>query len=111
MLRLLFFYRVLKNLLDKQKSQYLGCIPLWCEESYLNILGLINKEKHETFLKLHDAKLIENEVAVLKEQLQMEINFVEKQKQILNGGEKDDLKCLQEKKTSQINVSRIFYLR
>lgn len=108
---LIFFYRVLKNLLNKQKSQYLGCVPLWCEESYLNILGLINKEKHEAFLRLHEAKLIENEAAVLKEQLQMEINAVKQQKQILNAGAQDELqnilKWLQEKKTLQINVSII----
>lgn len=95
--------------MNKQKLQYLGCIPLWSEETYLNNLRMINKEKHETFLKLHDAKLTENEAALIKEQLQVEMESLKQQKEILNQGTKDEAKhvmnWMQEKKTLQINVS------
>lgn len=97
--------------MNKQKIQYLGCIPLWSEETFLNKLRTINKEKHETFLKLHEAKLIENEAALLKEQLQIERDFVKQQKDTLNQEAKNDVKnvmnWIQEKKTLQINVSTI----
>lgn len=73
---------------------------------------MINKEKHETFLKLHEAKLIENEAVLLKEQLQMEMDFVKQQKDTLNQEAKNEVKnvlnWIQEKKTLQINVSISF---
>lgn len=107
----LFISRNLKNLLNKQKIQYLGCIPLWSEETYLNKLKMINEEKHNAFLKLHEAKLIENEAALLKEQLQIEMNLMKQQKELLSKGEKDDAKAvmnwMQEKKNLKINVSTI----
>lgn len=100
--------RNIKSVLNNQKIQYLGCIPLWSEETYLNNLRKINQEKHETFLKLHEAKVIENEANVIKEKLELEMVAVNKQKQILSKESKDDFKnvmnWIQEKKSLQINV-------
>ncbi|KAJ8934432.1 hypothetical protein NQ318_017133 [Aromia moschata] len=101
---------VLQNLLSKQKQQYLGCVPLHCEEMYLENLRIANKEKHEIFLTLHKIKTLENDAEILKEQLELELQNVAKQLKIIVEGDKEEFKnvinWMQEKKALQINELR-----
>lgn len=103
-----FVSRVLQELLFKQKQQYLGSIPLCSEEIYLENLRNINKEKHETFLHSHRAKMLEADNELLKEQLEIELQNLAMQKQIIIEGDKEEFKkalnWMQEKKSLQINV-------
>ncbi|KAJ8968110.1 hypothetical protein NQ314_002465 [Rhamnusium bicolor] len=100
----------LQNLLTKQKQQYLGCAPLYCEEIYLDNLRTINKEKHETFLNLYKARMLENETEILREQLEIELQNLVTQKQIIAEGDKEEFKkvlnWMNEKKTLQLNELR-----
>ncbi|VEN56292.1 unnamed protein product [Callosobruchus maculatus] len=100
----------LQNLLKMQKIQYLGCVPLRSEEAYINNLKSINKEKHETFLALHKARSLENEAVVLKEKLDLELEYLKKEREILSGAHKKDYQeamvWMQEKKNLQINELR-----
>lgn len=92
----------------KQKLQYYGCVPLCSEEKFINKLKELCKEKHESFLHLNKAKRLEKESEILKEQCDIEVNNLMKQKQIL-AGDKEEFKNLlnwvQEKKVLQLNVN------
>lgn len=93
--------------MSKQKTQYLGCIPLCSEEKFIKKLRALNSEKHEAFLQLNKANVLEKECSILREQCDVEINNLMKQKQIL-AGDKEEFRNLlnwtQEKKILQLNV-------
>lgn len=78
------------------------------EEIYLENLRSINREKHEAFLHLHRAKVLEAEIDVQREQLDVELQSLAMQKQMICSGDKEEFKkalnWIQEKKILQINV-------
>ncbi|KAG5876194.1 hypothetical protein JTB14_001937 [Gonioctena quinquepunctata] len=97
----------IRNLFDTLKLQYLGCVPLCSEEIYVNNVVKINKEKHESFISLHKARLLEHEANLLRDQLKMDLEYVDGKQ---NGGCKEQYHKVvnwnQEKKVFQINELR-----
>ncbi|CAH2009812.1 unnamed protein product [Acanthoscelides obtectus] len=100
----------LQNLLKMQKIQYLGCVPLRSEEAYISNLRIINREKHEAFLALHRARSLENEAQVFKEKLNLDLDYLKKERELLSGIHKKEyqeaITWMQEKKNLQISELR-----
>ncbi|XP_072379937.1 centrosomal protein of 290 kDa isoform X2 [Diabrotica undecimpunctata] len=103
--------RQLQNLLNNQKLQFFGYVPIASEETYINNLITVNKQKHDTFLALQRAKQVENEAAVLKEKLDIDLDYLAQQKEMGTDNCKQAYNkmanWMQEKKNFQINEIRL----
>ncbi|XP_050500647.1 centrosomal protein of 290 kDa [Diabrotica virgifera virgifera] len=103
--------RQLQSLLNNQKLQFFGYVPIASEETYINNLITVNQQKHETFLALQRAKQVENETAVLKEKLEIELDYLSQQKEMGTDSCKQAYNkmanWMQEKKNFQINEIRL----
>ncbi|CAG9830349.1 unnamed protein product, partial [Diabrotica balteata] len=103
--------RQLQNLLNNQKLQFFGYVPIASEETYINNLITVNKQKHETFLALQRVKHVENEAALLKEKLDIELDYLAQQKEMGTDNCKQAYNkmanWMQEKKNFQINEIRL----
>uniref|UniRef100_A0A6P7GEN5 Centrosomal protein of 290 kDa n=1 Tax=Diabrotica virgifera virgifera TaxID=50390 RepID=A0A6P7GEN5_DIAVI len=101
--------RQLQSLLNNQKLQFFGYVPIASEETYINNLITVNQQKHETFLALQRAKQVENETAVLKEKLEIELDYLSQQKEMGTDSCKQAYNkmanWMQEKKNFQINLN------
>ncbi|XP_056644391.1 centrosomal protein of 290 kDa [Diorhabda sublineata] len=101
----------LKTLLGNQRLQFYGYVPLTSEELYMSKIININNQEHESFLALQKAKEAEKEVDLLKQTLNVELNYLKQQKEIGNDSYKEEYKkmanWMQEKKTLQVNELRL----
>nr|XP_023020845.1 centrosomal protein of 290 kDa [Leptinotarsa decemlineata] len=100
----------LRLLFNTLKLQYFGSVPLCSEKILINNIKTINEEKHESFLRLHKARVKESEATLLKEQLKIELECLkEEQKGLTKDCEeyqRQVLNWMKEKKVYQINELR-----
>ncbi|KAL3280010.1 hypothetical protein HHI36_017518 [Cryptolaemus montrouzieri] len=101
--------RVVQDILENQKLQYHGCIPLISEQRFIENIKLTLENNHASFLSFYKAQNFENESIILKEQTEVELkHYVDAQK--IHGGDKEEiqrmLNWLQEKKHIELDLIR-----
>lgn len=79
-----FIFRTLKETIRIQKQQYFGCVPLSIQEKFIEKLKQAALDQKAAFKSTSNAKKIENDCLILKEQLQKESHFLEELKNTFN---------------------------
>ncbi|XP_045460169.1 centrosomal protein of 290 kDa [Harmonia axyridis] len=101
--------RIIRDLLENQKLQYYGCIPLTSEQRFIENIRLTLENNHASFLSLYKAQNVENDSLALKEQAEVELRHYMDAKEIMGQNEEEVQKLLnwlQEKKHVELELIR-----
>lgn len=98
----MFCFRLLKDTINIQKQQYFGTMPLTIQEKFTNKLKQTVFDKKAAFKALCNAKAMENECSILKEQLQKESQYLKNLKEDENA--RNLLSLQEECKTLNLEV-------
>lgn len=96
--------RIIQETIRKQREQYFGCVPLSIQERFTGKLKQAALDKKLAFKNRCNAQKFESECSILKDQLQIELQFLEELKRKENDSVNHFLKNQEERKIVKLEV-------